>query len=233
MATQRTRAVPAEMSRRAEARWPAFASLLVMLLLYALAPAEFVPRLVLIGIAVLMFIPLLVLNPHRLTRETSWSRWLSISFALVLVVGNLVDMGSLIVDLVNGSTLGYRILLTALQVWAASIVAYAIVYWELDRGGPVSRGTQPREKLGRPDFKFVQDDNADSVTEVRNQSSELADWRPGFIDYLYLSLTNMIAFSPTDTMPLSPRAKILMGLQSVCGFILLALVIARSVNILA
>jgi hypothetical protein len=60
-----------------------------------------------------------------------------------------------------------------------------------------------------------------------------ADWRPGFIDYLYLSLTNMTAFSPTDTMPLSSRAKMLMGLQSVCGFILLALVIARSVNILA
>jgi uncharacterized membrane protein len=221
------------MSRRAEARWPAFASLIVMLLLYALTPAEFVPRLVLIGIAVLMFIPLLVLNPHRLSRETSWSRWLSISFALVLVAGNLADMGSLIVDLVSGSTGGYRILLTALQVWAASIVAFAIVYWEIDRGGPVSRGTQPRHKLGQPDFKFVQDDDADSVTEVRNQSSEIADWRPGFIDYLYLSLTNMTAFSPTDTMPLSARAKILMGVQSLCGFILLALVIARSVNILA
>jgi uncharacterized membrane protein len=233
VATKRTRVIPAEMSLRAEARWPAFASLIVMLVLYALTPAEFVPRLVLIGIAVLMFIPLIVLNPHRLTRETSWSRWLSISLGLVLVLGNLVDMGSLIFDLVSGSTLGYLILLTALQVWVANIVAFAIVYWEMDRGGPVSRGTQPRDKLGRPDFKFVQDDNADSVTEIRNQSSEIADWRPGFIDYLYLSLTNMTAFSPTDTMPLSSRAKMLMGLQSVCGFILLALVIARSVNILA
>ncbi len=233
MATKRKPAIPAEMSRRAEARWPAFASLIVMLVLYALTPAEFVPRLVLIGIAVLMFIPLIVLNPHRLTRETSWSRWLSISLGLVLVAGNLVDMGSLIFDLVSGSTLGYLILLTALQVWVANIVAFAIVYWEMDRGGPVSRGRQTRDKLGRPDFKFVQDDDADSVTEVRDQSSELSDWRPGFIDYLYLSLTNMTAFSPTDTMPLSSRAKMLMGLQSVCGFILLALVIARSVNILA
>jgi uncharacterized membrane protein len=233
VATKRTRVIPAEMSRRAEARWPAFASLIVMLVLYALTPAEFVPRLVLIGIAVLMFIPLVVLNPHRLTRETSWSRWLSISLGLVLVAGNLVDMGSLIFDLVSGSTLGYLILLTALQVWVANIVAFAIVYWEMDRGGPVSRGTQARDKLGRPDFKFVQDDDADSVTEIRNQSSEIADWRPGFIDYLYLSLTNMTAFSPTDTMPLSSRAKMLMGVQSLCGFILLALVIARSVNILA
>ena len=221
------------MSRRAEARWPAFASLIVMLVLYALTPTEFVPRLVLIGIAVLMFIPLIILNPHRLTRETSWSRWLSIGLALIVVAGNLVDMGSLIVDLVSGATSGYPILLTALQVWAANIVAFAIVYWEMDRGGPVSRGTQPRKNLRRPDFKFVQDDDGDSVTEVKDQSSEFGDWRPGFIDYLYLSLTNMTAFSPTDTMPLTSRAKILMGVQSLGGFIILALVVARSVNILA
>jgi uncharacterized membrane protein len=233
MATQRTRTIPAEMTRRAEARWPAFASLVVMMLLYSLSPGEFVPRLVLIGIAVVMFIPLIVLNPHRLTRETSWSRWLSIIFAILLVAANLIDMGSLIADLVQGSTHGYRILITALQVWAASIVGFAFVYWEIDRGGPVSRGTQSRSNLGRPDFKFVQDDDGDSVAEVRAQSSQFADWRPGFIDYLYLSLTNMTAFSPTDTMPLSSRAKILMGIQSLCGFILLALVIARSVNILA
>lgn len=233
MATNRTRTIPAEMSRRAEARWPAFASVVVMMVLYSLTPSAFVPRIVLLGIAVLMFIPLIVLNPHRLTRETSWSRWLSILFAVLLVVGNLIDMGSLIVDLVSGSTLGYRVLLTALQVWAASIVGFAFVFWEMDRGGPVSRGTQPRASLGRPDFKFVQDDDGDSVAEVKAQSSQFADWRPGFIDYLYLSLTNMTAFSPTDTMPLSARAKILMGIQSLCGFILLALVIARSVNILA
>ena len=233
MSTNRARGIPTEMSRRAEARWPAFASLVVMMVLYSLTPGEFVPRLVLIGIAVLMFVPLIVLNPHRLSRETSWSRWLSILLAVLLVLANLVDMGSLIVELVRGSTGGYLILLTALQVWAASIVGFAFVYWEMDRGGPVSRGTQPRAMLGRPDFKFVQDDDGDSVAEVRAQSSEFADWRPGFIEYLYMSLTNMTAFSPTDTMPLTARAKILMGVQSLCGFILLALVIARSVNILA
>lgn len=233
MARARTPQVPAEMSRRAEARWPAFASLVVMLVLYALTPAEFIPRIGLISLAVAMFIPLVILNPHRLTVETSWSRWLSIIFALVLVVGNLVDMGALIWELVNGSNQGYRVLLTALQVWAANIVAFAIVYWEMDRGGPVSRGTLPRSQMRRPDFKFVQDDDGDSVLEVKQQSSEYADWRPAFIDYLYMSLTNMTAFSPTDTMPLTARAKILMGLQSVGGFVLLALVIARSINILA
>lgn len=221
------------MSRRAEARWPAFASLIVMLVLYALTPAEFIPRIILIALAVAMFIPLIILNPHRLNVETRWSRWLSIVFALVLVVGNLIDVGALIVDLVNGSNQGYRVLLTALQVWAANIVAFAIVYWEMDRGGPVSRGTLPRSDMRRPDFKFVQDDDGDSVLEVKQQSSEFGDWRPGFIDYLYMSLTNMTAFSPTDTMPLTARAKILMGLQSIGGFVLLALVIARSINILA
>ena len=225
--------IPAEMSRRAEARWPAFAALVVMLTLYALTPTEFVPRVGLIALATLMFIPLLILNPHRLTSQTSWSRWLSIVFALVLVAGNLIDVGALIVELVNGTGAGFRVLLTALQVWVSNIIAFAIVYWEMDRGGPVSRGTLPRAELRSPDFKFVQDDDADSSVEVRATSSEVSDWRPAFIDYLYMSLTNMTAFSPTDTMPLTSRAKILMGIQSLGGFIILALVIARSVNILA
>lgn len=233
MPAQKSPRIPVEMSRRAEARWPAFISLVVMLVLYALTPQEFVPRIVLIVLAVLMFIPLIILNPHRMTRETSWSRWLSIAFALVLVIGNLIDVGALLIDLVSGTTQGYRVLLTAFQVWAANIVAFAIVYWEMDRGGPVARGTLPRKQMKRPDFKFVQDDDGNSVREVREQSSEYADWRPSFVDYLYTSLTNMTAFSPTDTMPLSARAKLLMGLQSIGGFILLALVIARSINILA
>jgi uncharacterized membrane protein len=71
------------------------------------------------------------------------------------------------------------------------------------------------------------------VREVRLESSERADWRPGYIDYLYMSVTNMMAFSPTDVMPLTTRAKLLMMLQSMTGFVLLALVIARAVNIVA
>ena len=58
------------------------------------------------------------------------------------------------------------------------------------------------------------------------------NWRPTFIDYLYLSLTNAAAFSPTDTMPLTPLAKSVMGAQSLVSLVTVALVVSRAVNIL-
>jgi uncharacterized membrane protein len=219
--------------RHAEQRWPASIAIVIALALYALTPATIVPRDLLIGVAVLIFIPLFALNPHRLSRETTWSRWLSISLAVVLTVANQINVVSVVGTLLSGKAAGPAVLLTALQVWITNVVAFALVFWELDRGGPVSRGTLARELLPVADFKFPQDEDGDSVREVRLESSERADWRPGYIDYLYMSVTNMMAFSPTDVMPLTTRAKLLMMLQSMTGFVLLALVIARAVNIVA
>ncbi len=219
--------------RKAEQRWPAFAAIAVMLLLDIYSPPTFIPKLALIVTVVILFIPLIVLNPHRLTRETSWSRWFSIGFALLLALANQVDVVWIIHGLISGSTGGITVLWGALQVWVASVVTFALIYWELDRGGPVARGTLTRAKLQLADFKFPQDEDGASVNEVKRESSEISDWRPGFVDYLYMSATNMMAFSPTDVMPLSTRAKLFMLLQSISGFVLLALVIARSVNILA
>lgn len=220
-------------ARRAEQRWPAFAAIAVMLILDIYSPPTLIPKLALITTVVILFIPLIVLNPHRLTRETSWSRWLSIGFALLLALANQVDVVWIIHGLISGSAGGITVLWGALQVWVASVVTFALIYWELDRGGPVARGTLTRSKLPLADFKFPQDEDGSSVSEVNRQSSQVSDWRPGFIDYLYMSATNMMAFSPTDVMPLSTRAKLFMLLQGISGFVLLALVIARSVNILA
>jgi uncharacterized membrane protein len=58
-------------------------------------------------------------------------------------------------------------------------------------------------------------------------------WSPGFIDYLYLAFTNATAFSPTDTMPMSPRAKLLMMVQAAISLLTVALVAARAVSVLA
>jgi uncharacterized membrane protein len=217
----------------AEHRWPVSIALVLALSLYAFTPSTIVPRYLLIGIVVLIFIPLLVLNPRRFRRETRWSRWLSIILAVILTVSNQINVISVIGTLINGKAAGPEVLLTALQVWITNVVAFALVYWELDRGGPISRGMQPRELLPRADFKFPQDEDGDTVREVQLQSSQKSDWRAGYIDYLYMSVTNMMAFSPTDVMPLTSRAKLLMMLESMTGFILLALVISRAVNILA
>ncbi|MCU1613420.1 MAG: hypothetical protein JWO98_960, partial [Frankiales bacterium] len=76
------------------------------------------------------------------------------------------------------------------------------------------------------------DEDADTVIEVAAGSSEKADWIPTFADYLYLSTTNSSAFSPTDTMPLSTRAKALMGVQATAALLTSLLVIARAVGAL-
>jgi uncharacterized membrane protein len=117
-------------------------------------------------------------------------------------------------------------------VWLTNLIAFALWFWELDRGGPVQRGIADREALPPADFRFPQDEDHDTVREVAARSSKRTDWRPALVDYLYVSLTNSTAYSPTDTMPLTPRAKVLMGVQGLESFLLTILVIARAVNLL-
>jgi hypothetical protein len=88
-----------------------------------------------------------------------------------------------------------------------NIIIFGLAFWEMDRGGAVARTQQSRAELAAADFRFPQDEDADAVREVRMRSSEKSDWVPSFLDYLYVSVTNSTAFSPTDTMPLSPRAR--------------------------
>ncbi|MBF4462107.1 MULTISPECIES: hypothetical protein [unclassified Rathayibacter] len=220
--------------RRAESRWPASAAILVAVVLNVVgaSPETSVVRLVAAGLTLALLVPLFVVNPHRLDTETEWSRGISISLAIVLAVANQVNVVAVVIDLVDGRADGPALLLTALQVWVTNVVAYALLFWELDRGGPVARGTLERAELPPADFAFPQDTYGDTAAEVAATSSERADWRPGFVDYLAVSTTNTMAFSPTDTMPLSARMKLLMIAEAFTGFVLLALVISRAVNIL-
>jgi uncharacterized membrane protein len=218
-----------------EPRWPVATAILLALALYALLPGSFFPelRFVVVALGVVLLIPVVALNPRRLNRETTWSRMLSITQGLLLLVANGVALVVLVSRLIGGSsTDGASILAAGLQVWLTNMIAFALIYWELDRGGPVARRLDARAALPPADFDFPQDENQDAITEVAVRSSGKADWMPGFIDYLYFSLSNSIAFSPTDVMPLSHRAKLLMGVQAIAAFVTLALVIARAVNIL-
>jgi hypothetical protein len=222
------------MSRRAANRWPAFIAIIVMLAIYAVTPANMVPRAVLIVIAVLIFVAIVTINPVKTGKQSTVARWLAVILALLLMVSNLVDVVFIVRDLIAGVGLGPIILLEAFEVWVANVIAFSIVFWELDRGGPVARATLERSKLPDADFKFPQDDERAASIEVsRDSSTSKANWRPGYIDYLYIALTNMMAFTPNDVVPLTARAKILMGIQGLSGFVILALVIGRSVNILA
>src|SRR5205085_9311023 len=105
-------------------------------------------------------------------------------------------------------------------------------YWELDRGGPVKRTQLDHKDLPAADFRFSQDENADAVEEVALTSSLKSGWVPTVVDYLYVWVTNSTAFSPTDTMPLSTRAKLLMSTQCIAALIVSVLVIAKAVGAL-
>ena len=142
----------------------------------------------------------------------------------LLVLGNLAALTVLVADLVtaNASDLtGGELLLTAFAIWSADVIVFGVWFWELEAGGPVARMLAPARTGG--DFRFPQDDSPQPGQE---------DWRPHAWDYLYVSLTNSIAFSPTDTMPLSIRAKALMGLESVISAATVLLIAARAVNVL-
>lgn len=204
-----------------EHRWPAIVAVVAAVVIYTLLPSSFipVPRWILPVVTTLMAVPLIILNPHRFTRETAWSRWLGIGLAAVLVCFNQVEVVGILKELLSGSAHGPSVLLNAAQVWGTDIIAFGLAYWELDGRGPVSRRL-PDDPEPR-DFRFPQEDLGRPVP-----------WRPAFFDYLYFSLSNMMAFSPTDVMPFTARAKALMGIQAITGYALLALVIARAVNIL-
>lgn len=108
-------------------------------------------------------------------------------------------------------------------MWLTNVVVFALAYWETDRGGPLGRaGARPAPPY--PDLWFPQDGDARDASRV--------GWEPRFADYLFVSVTASTAFSPTDTMPLTGRAKLLMGGQGLISLLTIALVAARAVNIL-
>jgi hypothetical protein len=146
-------------------------------------------------------------------------RQIAIVLVLVATLANLVALGFLVHFLVvGGKALGTDLIRGGVLIWATNLALFAVLYWELDRGGPLP---PDRARPIAPDFLFPQM----TVEGFRS-------WRPHFVDYLYVSLTNQTAFSPTDAMPLSPRAKVLMGIQGVAALVTTGVVVARAVNIL-
>ena len=110
-------------------------------------------------------------------------------------------------------------MLTAAFIWPANVIVFGVCFWELDCGGPVVR--DHASSRPSPDLQFPQDQRARAST-----------WTPRVWDYLYVSLTSASAFSPTDTMPLTLKAKLLVGLESTVSLVIVVLVTARAVNVL-
>jgi hypothetical protein len=221
---------PSRRSTAGENRLPPAAAVAVAIVVYALLPSsvQLTNRLVIPAVEVLLLAALIVTNPRRMTRETRWSRWLSIGLAAVVILANLGSLGLLVSEL--SSTNGNQLLVAAMQTWVTNVIGFALLYWELDRGGPVARRREDRSDIPAADWRFSQDENDGAVIEVKRTSSKSADWVPIFVDYAYMSLTNSSAFSPTDTMPLSSRAKVLMGVQATAALLMSLVLVAFAVG---
>jgi hypothetical protein len=205
------------------------------MVLYGLLPNRLLvgPRLLVPALGAVLLGPILLTEPGRITTRRPWLRRLSIALIVLIAVANTIALGLLLHALTEGKPAeGRLLLLGAMQVWLTNIIAFGLVFWELDRGGPLARATWSRERLPAADFRFPQDDDADTRHEVAHGSPASSCWTPEFIDYLYISVTNSTAYSPTDTMPLSHRAKLLMTVECIEGLTISVLVIARAVGVL-
>jgi len=209
---------------RAEARWPSVAAVVAAMVLTVLRPSEVrvAPPWVLPAIESVLLVVLIVKDPGRIDRRSAVLRLLSICVVGILVVDALAATGRLVAVLVQGgeaTNSAGELLLAGTVVWVSNMIAFALLYWELDAGGAAARAYRMPRTL---DLAFPQQLNPEVAPP---------GWRPIFIDYLFLGLTSNTAFSPTDVFPLVPWAKIAMGTQSLISLVVLGLVIARAVNV--
>ena len=223
---------PRRRTHQGEHRLPPAAAVLVAGVVYATMPSSLTlgPRYIIPVVEAALLVALVATNPVRLLRQTRWSRWLSLGLAGMVVLTNLVSLGLLVTAVADPKTAASSLLVAAMQVWLTNVIGFALLFWELDRGGPVARRELPRDKLPLADLRFSHDEDHGTVNEVRRGSSEDAGWVPVFVDYLYVSLTNSSAFSPTDTMPLTSRLKLLMGIEATAALLTSLIVVARAVG---
>jgi hypothetical protein len=149
-------------------------------------------------------------------------RTLAIILTALITFMNFIALLELVRALLSGKGgAGQSLLLDAINIWTTNVIAFALWFWNIDRGGPALRGLGLHKSQ---DFLFPQ---------YALPTPHDGEWSPGFVDYIFLAFTNATAFSPTDTLPLSQRAKLLMMAQAAISLLVVALVAARAVNILA
>jgi len=210
---------------RGESRWPSGLTLLVAIVVPLLLPDRFslMPKWIGPALLTALLVAHTIADPGRIDRQSRATRAIGLGMVAVLVAGAATQAVVLIGELVGGNKAlnsADALLSSGALVWLNTIVAFTFLYWEIDGGGPVARAHRGAKY---PHFAFAQHMNPDLAPP---------DWRPLFLDYLYLGLTNATAFSPTDVMPLRHWAKLTMGAQALISLIILGLVIARAVNIL-
>jgi uncharacterized membrane protein len=218
---------PAWLRRTAEEpRLPVIVAVLAAIGLQAAVPHSlaFRPWWLLPGLELLILALIVGFRQTTIDRRSKILRVLGIILVAAASLATAFSAGELVRALVHGGShadgldSAGLLLRNGGAIWVTNIIVFALWYWEMDRGGPAERACGT---VRHPDFLFSQMTMPELVTK---------DWEPNFFDYLYLSFTNATAFSPTDTLPMSRWAKMVMMFQSAVSLATVALVVARAVN---
>ena len=210
---------------RDELRWtPAFAILVVLFLLTVLPHhVQVMPVWVfhVAATAILVAMAAVALTPAN----TLWrriERLLIMLLAVAYIANTIVELADLIgvITLHPSKSNAFSLLSSSVAIWVANVLTFSLLYWQIDRGGPYARASKLSVK---PDWLFPQAATPEDVPP---------DWRPLFLDYLFLGYNTATAFSPTDVLPLTRRAKMLMMLESTISLLTLVIVVSRAINVL-
>ncbi|HEY1332412.1 MAG TPA: hypothetical protein VGH10_13200 [Actinomycetota bacterium] len=211
---------------RGERRWPMAVAVLATGVLRITLPPQLRlkdARGLYLVVLVVLVAALIIGDPGRIDREKTWLRVLTGTLIGVITVVNGGSAVRLVISIIYAEpfTQKARVLLACgAVIWLTNVIAFALWYWDLDRGGAAARA---RGGTSSPAFVFPEMDNPEHVRE---------GWSPTFVDYLHLSFSTSMAFSPTDVSPIKPWAKLMMMAEEAISLIVGILVIARAVNIL-
>jgi uncharacterized membrane protein len=206
-----------------EPAWPAQLTVLAAITLQVTLPERLKAGsgLVLPMLEALLVVGLVLASPRTLEYEHPRRKRAAVVLIAFVSAANIYSLIALSKHLLHHQvTDGRQLIISGVLIWLTNFMIFALWYWEIDRGGP---GRRAAGNDGPPDFLFPQ---------MSDDRIEPVNWRPRFLDYLYVSLTNATAFSPTDTMPLTPMAKTIMGVQSLVSLVTIGLIVSRAVNIL-
>jgi uncharacterized membrane protein len=208
-----------------ESRWPVVLTLVLVLILLVALPErirvfpDWVPYLTTsIITSVITIVPLS--RGHRRWRKVE--RSMVFLFSIFVGIGNLVSLIYLLEEMISGSSEldGLKLFTSSIALWITNVLVFSLLYWQIDRDGPEARVNNLNIE---PDWFFPQSDLPEGM---------MPGWQPTFVDYLFLSFTTATALSPTDTLPLTKRAKLLIMLESSISLTVIAVIAARAINIL-
>jgi hypothetical protein len=166
---------------------------------------------------------LIIGDPGRIDRQVVWLRAVTIGIIVLISADNALQAGRLVFSILSTRPFtedANKLLIAGGAIWLANVIAFALWYWEADRGGAAARAAG---STIMPAFIFP---------EMIHPQYFGDDWYPKFVDYFHLSFTTAMAFSPTDVSPIRSWAKLMMMLEELISLIVAILVVARAVNIL-